>query len=432
MTKELSEILKTLEGSGKLEDLSIEELEIYERYLRIKSINREQGNLKLDQQELWYKNNPDKAPQDKLGVPIGEVKGADDGKYQAFYNSYHKRNETVRSRSQYDNKLNAKDMTFQVYENQRWIEAGFDKLWINTNSDTGCDDDVSDWSPDDVYAKVVWETFVCKADLFRVCVKGIDINPGEGLKTQIRLFGAFGDPTELNACECASCASITWTTYPLTLKQYNLEAIVCDKDIWDVGSVMMDSYIKAMSDSWARWFDAQIYSELETAVAGTDVSLANALSCTPSISGSCCSDTGLVDMYNAISEVIATMREGATPYDPDWIIMSPSVARVFKRMQTPQAPAWFSDIKFGDDGRLKSISGLKVIEYCGANACAATSGQELAIIVDSRRAIGAVFGQRPKLYKFFQSNCNSYRIDQWAYFACGELDLNAIGHVTNP
>lgn len=448
-----------MEKSNKpLEDMTPEELKEYEESLnkeiKFRELKKKQESLdsevaeegkKLEEEKIakwesdrleqWYKDNPDKAPVEKIPVG-GEAKGNQDNKFAEYYTQYCSRNEKIESKSGYEGVLaDAKSTVFQIYKNQRWQQASLDELWINTDSDTGCEDDVSAWSPDDIYAKMIWETFVCKADLFKIAVKGISINPGDGLGVQIRAFGAFGDPTELASCECASCASITFTTYPLTLKQYNLEAIVCDKDIWDVGGILMDAYIKSMSDSWARWFDAQIYSEIETATPGTTATLPAALNCTPAITGSCCTDAALVNLYNAVHQIVASMREGtglAGPYDPDYVIVSPTVAAIFKRMQTPTPMPWMGDITFDASGRLKSWAGLKVIEYCGANTCTNTSAQEVAIVIDSRRAVGAVFGQRPKTYKFFQSNCNSYRIDQWAYFAVGELDTDAIAHVVNP
>jgi hypothetical protein len=442
-----------------VEEMSPEELEQYEEELlhekklrELKKLDAELQQQKLQEQqeqekatkeklhEEWkqefYKENPEYAPKIKLTQP-GEQKGGA-SQIQQFYNGYYQRNTKVESLSTYESdfsKDRVKSLRFQCWKNQRWDEVGIEQLFVNTDSDSGCEDDVSDWSPDDVYARVVWETFVCKADLFKIAVKGLAINPGQGLGVQIRAYGAFGDPTSLGSCECASCASISFSTYSLTLKQYNLEAIVCEKDIWDVGNILMDSYIKAMSDSWARWFDAQIYSELETATPGTEETLPAALSCTPAISGSCCSDASLVNLYNAVHNVVANMREGtglAGPYNPDYLILSPTVAAIFKRMQSPTPMPWMGDIVFDGDGRLKKMAGLKVIEYCGANTCTDLTGQEVAIIIDSRRAVGAVFGQQPRMYKFFQTNCNSYRIDWWSFFAVGELDTDAIGHVVNP
>jgi len=390
---------------------------------------------KIAWEEEFMKAHPEKAPQDKIPDDAGEIKGNGDEEstLQKFYNGFYKRNSSVETRSQYGCNLDTvKDIKFQTYDNQHYAEVGMDRLFSNTDSDSGCEDIVAAWSPEDVYAKIVWNTFVCKADLFKICVKGLAINPGDGLGVQIRAYGSFGNPVAKNACECGSCASISFTTYPLTLQQYNLEAIVCDKDIWDVGGILMDSYLNAMADSWAQWFDAQIYSELATATPGTTETLAAKLSCTPAITGSCCSDASLVNLYNAIHNVVASMREGANPYNPDWVLVSPTVASIFKRMQTPTPMSWMGDVSFDDDGRLKKIGGLKVIEYCGANTCSTVTDTVMAIIIDSRRAVGAVFGERPKTYKFFQTNCNSYRIDQWAYFAVGELDTNAIAHVINP
>lgn len=400
--------------------------------------NEQREKLRDEIREELLKEHPELAPQSKIELNPEKEKAEtkSENSVELYCNAYYDRHKTFETKSGYVNSIDvSKNTRFQVYRNQRWEEAGLDLLFENTNSDSGCDDVVDAWSPADNYSKIVWNTFVCKADLFKICVKGISINPGDGLGVQIRAYGAFGNPSELGACECASCASISFTTYSLTLKQYNLEGIICDKDIFDVGSILMDSYIDAMSDSWARWFDAQIYSELETATPGTSETLGAGLSCTPAIVGSCCSDASLVNLYNAVHNVVANMREGnglAGPYEPDYLLISPSVAAIFKRMQQPTPMPWMGDISFDSDGRLTKISGLKVIEYCGANSCTDASGEEVAIIIDSRRAVGAVFGQKPKTYKFFQTNCNSYRIDQWAYFAVGELDTDAIGHIVNP
>ena len=419
MTKDLSEIKIFLETGGDLEDLSLAELQIYEKSMYIKNIK--QMNSKY----------PTEEPRDKLGAGYGERKDSNDTDVSGYANSYWKRHETFRSKSGYENAWKPlNNARFQVREGQKWLETSVGKMFTN-DADGGCEDVVDAWSPEDVYAKVVWNTAVCKADLFRLCVKGIDINPGDGLKTQIRTFGAFGDPVAKGSCECGSCASIGFTTYPLTLIQYNLEAVVCGKDIWDVGDVLMDSYINAMSDSWAKFFDAQIYSELETASPGHTEQLPVDLNCTPSIGGSCCTDTSLLNLYNAVNAIVADMREATVPSNPDWMIISPSVAAIFKRMMTPKTQFNASDIKFDDNGRLSRIAGLKVIEYCGANSCTDAADEVVAIIVDSSRAVGAVFGQKPKLYKFFKSDCNAYRLDYWSFFAVGELDTNSIGHIIN-
>ena len=431
--EELEAIAEDRKKAKIVDNLKLEDQKIVE----------DAATTKLEEQKIawkeeYLKEHPEQAPKEKGDLDAGgEVKGngAEENDLQKFYNGYYKRHAIVESLSQYENKLETvKNAKFQIYDNQQYKEASMDRLFINTDSDTGCEDIVGAWSPDDVYAKIVWNTFVCKADLFKIAVKGIAINPGDGLGVQIRAYGAFGNPVAKGSCECGSCASITFKTYPLTLVQYNIEALVCDRDIWDVGSILMDSHLNAMSDSWARWFDAQIYSELETATPGTSTSVPT-LVCTPALESTCCADNTLYQLYNAIHNTVASMREGtglAGVYNPDYLIISPSIAAIFKRMQTPTPMPWMGDVTFDDNGRLKKMSGLKVIEYCGANSCTDLADEVVAIIIDSRRAVGAVFGERPKTYKFFQTNCNSYRIDQWAFFAVGELDTDAIAHVVNP
>jgi len=230
-----------------------------------------------------------------------------------------------------------------------------------------------------------------------------------------------------------SCTSITWSNYTLTLDQYGKQAVLCEEDIWDIGNVMMDSYLNAFSDMWAQWFDNQIYLQVrDNLTPGLTQTSVASLVCASSATGSCCSDSALMAFYDAIQMAVANMREGTNPYDPDYIIISPTVGAILKRLQTPTRVMGYNDTTWSNEGRLKKIGSLKVIEYCRATGCTDAGSATMAVILDSRRAVGAVFGQRPKTYKTFQSNCNSTRIDSWVFFACGELDLNAIAHITNP
>ena len=438
--EELKEYENSLNKELKIRELKEKQAKLEEavKAEETKQKEEEMSALKDEWKNEFYEEHPEYKPKPKIN-DAGQTKDESKSPMLTYYNNYYERNKKIETESGFAVDLD-KDLSktqFQLTNTGKPGVGTFDKIFENTNSDSGCDDVVSAWSPADTYSKIVWNTMVCKADLFKLCVPGIAINPGDGLSVQIRTYGAFGDPSELGACECASCASISFSTYSLTLKQYNLEGIICGKDIWDVGNVLMDSYLDSMSDSWARWFDEQIYSELETASPGFTQTLANAISCTPSISGDCCTDTSLVDLYNAVRIAKADMHEGTTDdpahvYKPDYLIVSPTVAAIFGRMQEPTVMPWVNDVKFDENGNLSKINGLKVVEYCGANSCTDTSSEVVAIMIDSRRAVGAVFGQRPKMYKFFQTNCNSYRIDWWAYFAVGELDTDAICHIVNP
>jgi len=419
MTKDIYEIQAFLESGGSLDALSFEELVILKNEKKYKLVDE-------------LRQNPKYAPKEKL-PKYGERKLGNDGDMSAWTNKYWGKHETFRTKSGYNNSWKPlNDINFQVREGQQWKNVSIGAMFENTDSDTGCEDIVDAWSPEDVYSKLIWNTSVCKSDLFQLCVKGVEVNPGEGLKTQIRVFGKFGDPQLKASCECGSCASISFTTYPITIAQYNLEAVVCAKDTFDVGEILQESYIKAMSDSWGAWFDAQIYAKLVGAVAGTTESLPTLLSCTPALSATCCADSSLLNMYNAVNSIVASMREGTTPYDPDYMIISPSVAAIFKRMQTPSSAFGLKDVKFDEDGRLSRIAGLKVIEYCGGNSCCTDSEAIVAVIVDSSRAVGAIFGSRPRLYRKFDQQCNSTLLDFWCLFGSAVLDLSAIAFIRNP
>ena len=303
-----------------------------------------------------------------------------------------------------------------------------------TDSNTGCDNNISAWSPTETYANIVWHAMYCEADLFRVCVKGLDISAGDGLNITIRTIGKFANPAAATACECLSYVSASLSEYHLTYLQYGEVTEVCSFDVFDAGEIYRRNYLKAFGKVWAGWFDGLIYAGLVAAAAGTSTDLNATLTCAPSvISTNCCSNTDLLNFYNAVNATVAAMREGATPYDPDYMIVSPTIASIFKNMQTPTVQPWADKlISIDRDGKLTQFNGLKVIEYCGAQTCSTATDTVYAVIVDSRRAYGAAFGKKPSLEKERNIDCNSWTYAMWCYFAHGALDVNAIAHIKSP
>jgi len=307
------------------------------------------------------------------------------------------------------------------------------KTFNFTNSDSGCDVDVSSWSPADIYVNAVWHTMYESANLLKVAVKGLDINKGDGLNVQIRTITRFdrSDITETSApCECVSCTSTSFSTYTLTLKKYGISTEICEFDVWDVGDVYRKEYLKSLGGVWAEQFDYLIYSELEGATPGQSCSLAStSMSCSFAVGGSCCTDGSLMAFYDCIDSVITNMR--ANYYKPDYIIMHPTIARIFRAMQTP-SPVFANTVEIGKNGKVSKILGVNVIEYNGANSCSdcdSVGGDVAIIVIDSRRAVGAAFGKKPKLESDRNIECDSTTYAMWCYFACGELDTGAIGHV---
>ena len=302
--------------------------------------------------------------------------------------------------------------------------------WDFTNSDSSCDTTVSSWSPNETYARMIWTGMYEEAKLMKVAVKGIDIQKGAGLDVTIRAIGKFGDPSNVAACECISCSSAALTNYNVTLEQYGISTEICEEDVWDVGEEYRSKMLFALGKTWANYFDSLIYAQLETATPGYTSSIAStAWDCTPSLSGSCCSDSVLVALYNAIDDVVTQMR--VANYDPDYIIIHPTISRMFRAF-SGVAPVFLEPVVMDNNGRLKSILGIEVIEYNSANTCTegdAGGNEEVAIIIDSSRAVGAVFGKHPTLESDRNIDCNSTTYAMWAFFGTAELDTNAIGHV---
>lgn len=303
-----------------------------------------------------------------------------------------------------------------------------------TDSDSGCEAIISTWSPTETFANIVWQAMYCEANLFRVCVKGLDISAGDGLNITIRTIGKFAAPAAATACECLSCVSATLGEYHLSCLQYGEVTELCSFDIFDAGEIYRREYLKAFGKRWAQFFDATIWAGLVAAAAGTSTDMAAVLDCTPAgLTSSCCSDTSLLNLYNAVNATVAAMREGVAPYDPDYMILSPTVATIFKRMQTPAVQAWAEKvIKIDGDGKLVQFNGLKVIEFCGAQTCSTATDTVFAVIVDSRRAYGAAFGKKPWMEKDRNVECNSWTYAMWCYFAHGALDVAAIAHIKSP
>jgi hypothetical protein len=89
-------------------------------------------------------------------------------------------------------------------------------------------------------------------------------------------------------------------------------------------------------------------------------------------------------------------------------------------------------IKTDGDGQITKILGMNVIETGIANPCTNNSGQVMAVIFDSSRAVGEAWGMRPKFNEFFDGKCNRTELTMWTYWGTEKLDDDAIGWVSNP
>jgi len=299
-----------------------------------------------------------------------------------------------------------------------------------TNSDSGCDTDISDWKRSEYFVSMVWSGMYHQSRLLPIAVKGLDIHQGEGNVVKIRVAGKFGAPTSAAACECVSCSSNALSSYSITIGQYGLGAVLCNWEEFQVGKAYRESVLNGMVNSYKDFFDDTIYSELTGASAGHTETLSGALGCDPALEGSCCSDSSLSALYNATIALVADMRED--DYSPDTMIVSPTVASILKRFSAVDSPFGGSLVSINGDGELVRFNGLKVIEFSGASTCTDASGAKMAVVIDSSRAVGVSFGKQPFLKTEESASCNSTEAYLWCYVGFSELDVNAIGFIVNP
>jgi len=356
-------------------------------------------------EEQWYKDHPKFAPHDNLGISgKNEKKWSNgDSDLSTWYESYTKRKHIVKGK----------------YENVVMFE--------NSDSDAGCSMDLSDWTPSEYFSSTIFGGLYAISDLTKLCVKNISLPSGNGDKVKVKVVGKFAGIQEpLEPCECMSCASITFSSYEVTIHRAGMDAILCSMTEWETTNYR-EQVLDAMRKTWAQSLDATIYSELSTS--GAEEMDISPLSCTPFISGSCCSDSSLINLYNGLNSAIIDLRENN--YDPDYIILSPSVGAILRRLQSPTSVFGNGIVQFDSDARLSKFMGVSVIEYNGATKCTSSSGAKIAIVLDSKYAVTVVFGQPPKFEFERSASCDSTQIVWNSYYGVSELDVDSIRIISN-
>jgi hypothetical protein len=417
----------------KLEDMSVEELEAYEmelsKKLKIRTLAEQQAKLK----ELEEKEARDAEEMKKQKI-IEEYKNSVAGD-----SSEVKLNIDVKTSKKPDNKwVNwLKEYTGGELRTYESIESKGQKsfnFWGSSADDPrndSCPADVDDWSPEGIWVSAIWHDFYEYSNLLQVVVPGLNIGKGAGFRAYIRSIEPFstGDITSsLAACDCLSCSSTSINKTYIDIEEHGFATVLCEHDLWDVGDVLRGHWIQEFGLTWSKFFDEEIYDALDGAT-GNTVANQELVSCTTDCSsptGDCCEDEFMMELYCAFDKAIGEMR--TQYYNPDYIIVHPEVARTFHGMQGPQPVFYNSAIEFGKNGKLASIFGVKVIEYPGANRIDA--GDNIAIILDSRRAIGAPFGMRPKMESEYNKECAAYEYYMRCYWGVKVLTQDAIALIS--
>ena len=296
-----------------------------------------------------------------------------------------------------------------------------------TDADSGCEDALSNWQVSENFCNLIWHAKEVYGNLGRICATVCEPQAGDNALVNIKVISARSDPQAKGAGECLSCVSNTFTKYTITVSQYGDYAVLNSFDEFKTGSSYRRAVIKSMAQHWGVWFDKKIYAALIASSPGYTETLNNTLDCNGSISGSCCTNGS--DIYGRLLDLDARMR--AAGYNPDYLIVSPTVANYFKYLQTPGNSIANISVKVNGTV-LTKVGHLNVIEYGGATACSTATATKFAWLVDSSRAIGQAFGKHPTLEFDRSAECNAWKLVFWAYWGVSVLDTNAIGAIQSP
>lgn len=305
-----------------------------------------------------------------------------------------------------------------------------------TTNDTDCTNTAS-WTPTEYFVDLVLSGIYQYGQLSgKACVVGTDLAAGNGDVVNIRYVTKRSHACADVTCgDCLSAVSTSFSNYPITVAQQgDYDKIVAWADFQAKGDIIAQvanemSLRMAACRDLGIWqgFCGGTYTYTEdttvswTAVPGMD---------------STCSCIFAFDIYNQI--VAARQSLYGRGYDPDYVLIHPYVSAYLYYKENGFMPSYaFTSpmLKFGDDGHLLEIAGLKVIEVKAAvadDANPAGNGDELAYVIDSKRAMGEAWGMRPKFWTFYDGICNATELTLWQYWGCHLLDTDAVVEIANP
>ena len=326
-----------------------------------------------------------------------------------------------------ENKLGNFRKSFLKHHDYKPVEYGsvnWQAGYEFSDSDTGCDNDVSDWTPEETFSDLILSAFYCKGYLAgKVTVRGVDFARGKGDTVSIRVRGKRTAQGPLSPCECLSCVSSSFTKFQLKLDSYGDLAEICELNLQLAGDIVKDGILEDMASGLAEQVDLEIYSQLVTSSAA-HVHLDACCGSSPSLND-CCMQT--VNLYDALVGIEAEMREAG--YHPDYVILAPSVAAIFKYREVPNAKGFQISM---NGNELSKIGSMSVIEFPCANACSSVTDAVIAVVIDSSRAVGEGWGMKPKMEQDRNIGCDSTTVAIHMYVGIDEIDTGAIRLIRNP
>jgi len=291
----------------------------------------------------------------------------------------------------------------------------------------------ANWRPSEHFVNMVIDLAVCYGQLSgKVTAINYDLAAGNGNVVNVPYVAtAAYDPncTALSACSCISQVSATLANYPITINSYGILDEVCNFNEWETTPNIQAAVMNEMAKKMANCRDAGIWADL---IGGTftNVTTSGAWAATPSATTSvtCCAFA--LDIYNCI--VTARSQLTGAAYNPDTVLIHPYVAAYLYYKEggaMPDVQIYKPLMTHNADGSIKSILGMKVIEVCVAvadDSAPSDTGDELAFVLDSSRALGEAWGMRPKFDTFYAHKCDKTEITHWSYWGHALMEAAAV------
>jgi len=291
------------------------------------------------------------------------------------------------------------------------------------------------WMPSEYYVDLILEGIQTYGQLSgKAAVVGTDLAAGNGNVVNIRYVSPREHACANTSCgECLSSTSTTFGDYPVTVYQQGDYDKIADFADWQAKGDVMAQVANEMGKRLAHCRDLGLWQDLTGATAGTVLTTGGSYSTTPAMDTSCC--TFSFDIYNNIIDARQTLM--GTGYNPDYVLIHPYAAAYlyYKEGAAGYPVDNYPLLKYGADGYIKTIAGMKVIEVMvavGDDSEPTAGGDELAFVIDSSRALAEAWGQRPKFNEWYDGQCNATELTVWSYWGHSVLDTSAIVEIQNP
>jgi len=284
--------------------------------------------------------------------------------------------------------------------------------------------DVTSWVPADSYVDSIMEGSVCYGQLSGVitCVD-YDMKACDGDSVQVRYVRkrtAQGPISEATT-NCLSPIDQTIGTNTVAIEKFGDYDAIAGFAEFEACGPLRAQIMNEMAKALAEKRDEEIWDQLMDNTPNTTITTYGNYYSSPSIHGSCCSYG--FDLYNAIVQAQKHLQGDAC--NPDYVIMHPDVAQyLYFKDFSGGLPNVSSLVKYGNDGTIISVNGLKVIECCNAD-CGA-SGITVAAVIDSSRAVAEAWGKRPTFYSDYVPECDYTKEVIWMYWGTSAIKGTAV------